>query len=275
MHDDAFREILRLHGLSWSGYRRVRRGVKKRLRDHMLALGCRSLTEYLERLESDREERQKGARLMDVSVSRFFRDRGLWEALEAEVLPGLMRTREESILAWSAGCACGEEAYSLKIVWQTLCSRFEHPPEFAIWATDANPDFLERARQGVYTRSSLRELPDEARTIFLEREPRADRYAVSECLKAGIRWQVHDLIREEAPSSGFHMVLLRNNLLTYYEKSMQIPAFNRVVSALKPGGMLIVGDREKLPPRSPPFTPLGRCPLILQKREESVGLGCR
>ncbi len=267
MDDDGFREILRLYGLSWSGYRRVRKGVKKRLRDHMVALGCRSLREYLERLEQNPQERQKGARRMDVSISRFFRDRALWQALEREVLPALILEQGGRIRAWSAGCACGEEVYSLRIVWQILRSRFEDLPEFEIWATDANPDFLERARQGLYARSSLRELSVEARSAFLREEPGGDRYAVSECLKAGIRWRVHDLIREEAPSSGFHMVLLRNNLLTYYEKSMQIPAFCSVVSALRPRGMLVVGNREKLPPGSPTFTPLGCCPLILERKE--------
>ena len=87
MRDDQFREILRVFGLSWDGYRRVRRGVKKHLQAHMVTLGSRSVTEYLERLEGDGEASEEAERLMTVSISRFFRDIGLWQALGRGVLP--------------------------------------------------------------------------------------------------------------------------------------------------------------------------------------------
>jgi chemotaxis protein methyltransferase CheR len=89
MRDDQFREILRVFGLSWDGYRRVRRGVKKHLRAHMVTLGSRSVTEYLDRLEGDGEAREKAERLMTVSKIRFFRVNGLRQAQERD---GISRT---------------------------------------------------------------------------------------------------------------------------------------------------------------------------------------
>ena len=265
MHDEQFREILHFFGRSWSGYRRVRRGVMKRLRAHMLALDCRSLKEYLQRLEMDTEERQKSERCLDVSISRFFRDRNLWQVLECEVLPGLILGAEEGIRVWSAGCACGEESYSMKIVWQTLYNRFDRLPELELWATDANPAFLERAREGIYTPSSLKELPDRLRSTCFDRMPRKNRFALSTSLKRDIVWRQHNLVSEAPPSTGFHLVFLRNNLLTYYDKRLQIPAFGRVVSALREGGMLIIGDRERLPLESPQLVPVSSCPMIFEK----------
>jgi chemotaxis methyl-accepting protein methylase len=267
MTDEQFREILRFFGLSWQGYRRVRRGVKKRLRARMLALGLRSASEYLQRLEADEEEREETERLMTVSISRFFRDGGLWQALECELLPGLVRGGEERIRGWSAGCACGEEAYSLKIVWKALRKRFDYVPELELWATDANPVLLEEAKHGVYGLSSLRDVPEGIRIDHFERKPGESRFAVSPSLKEGIRWGLHNLLADEPPSSGFHIVLLRNNLLTYYEKRLQIPAFQRVVSALRPGGMLIIGNREKLPQEAGSFVPVSTCPLVFKKAE--------
>jgi chemotaxis methyl-accepting protein methylase len=231
----------------------------------MLALECRGLEEYLQRLERDAEERRKGERFMDVSISRFFRDMDLWQALEGEVLPGLILGADHGIRVWSAGCACGEEAYSLKIVWQTLCNRFEGLPALELWATDANPVFLERAREGIYTPSSLKEVPDRLRDTCFECLPRRNRFALSASLKRDIVWRPHNLVSEDPPSSGFHMVFLRNNLLTYYEKRLQIPAFGRVVSALREGGVLIVGLRERLPLESPQLVPLSCCPMIFEK----------
>lgn len=265
MTDDQFREILRFFGLSWEGYRRVRRGVKKRLRARMLALDLRSVKEYLQRLAADDEERDETERLMTVSISRFFRDRGLWQALECELLPALVQGGEGRISGWSAGCACGEEAYSLKIVWHALRSRFDCLPELDLWATDANPVLLDKAREGVYGPSSLREVPDGLRIALFERKRGENRFAVSGSLKEGIRWRVHNLLLDEPPSTGFHIVFLRNNLLTYYEKRLQIPAFHRVVSALRPGGMLIIGKREKLPWEAGSFIPVSSCPEAFKK----------
>jgi chemotaxis methyl-accepting protein methylase len=265
MHDEQFREILRFFGLSWSGYRRVRRGVKKRLRAHMLALECRSLKEYLQRLEIDREERQKSERFTDVSVSRFFRDRDLWQALEGEVLPGLILGADEGIRVWSAGCACGEEAYSLKILWQTFSRRFEGLPELELWATDANPVLLERAREGIYPPSSLKELPDQLRGTCFECLPRKNRFVLSASLKGDILWRQHNLVSEDPPSAGFQLIFLRNNLLTYYEKRLQIPAFRRIVSALREGGVLIIGKKERIPPECGPLVPLATCPFAFEK----------
>ena len=77
--------------------------------------------------------------------------------------------------------------------------------------------------------------------------------------------RVHNLVREEPPSSGFHLVFLRNNLLTYYEKRLQIPAFRRIVSSLRPGGVLIIGKKEKLPVECNDFVPLANCPFAYGK----------
>ena len=267
MHDEQFREILSFFGLSWAGYRRVRRGVKKRLRAHMLALECRNLKEYLQRLETDKEERRKGERFMDVSISRFFRDMGLWQALEGEVLPGMTLGADEGIRVWSAGCACGEEAYSLRIVWQTLHNRFDRLPELELWATDANPVFLERAREGIYTQSSLKELPDRLRNTCFDHLPGKNRFALSASLKRDIVWRLHNLVSDDPPSAGFDLIFLRNNLLTYYEKRLKIPAFGGVVSALREGGVLIVGKKERIPPECGPLVPLATCPFAFEKAE--------
>jgi chemotaxis protein methyltransferase CheR len=265
MRDDQFREILRVFGLSWDGYRRVRRGVKKHLRAHMVTLGSRSVTEYLDRLEGDGEAREEAERLMTVSISRFFRDIGLWQALERGVLPELVRRGEDRIRVWSAGCACGEEAYSLRIVWQALGDRCDGLPDLELRATDANPSFLEKAREGIYGPSSLKELPDEWRASCFSRIPGEDRFTLADSLKEGIRWGIHNLVREEPPASGFHLVFLRNNLLTYYEKRLQVPAFHRIVSALRPGGVLIIGKKERIPGECGPFVPLTSCPYAFEK----------
>ena len=134
MDDRQFRELLHRFELSWDGYRKVRKGVKKRIRRHMQQLKCQNVRDYFVALEKDKEQRRQCERLMTVSISRFFRDRGLWLMLENEVLPCIIDNNKALVKVWSAGSACGEEVYSFKILWDRLRERFESsvPGEVAI-----------------------------------------------------------------------------------------------------------------------------------------------
>ena len=120
MDDEGFRQLLNRFGYSWKGYRRVRKGVKRRLSRHMQQLGCRSLEEYLRCLESDGGLQRQFTNVMSVSVSRFFRDRALWKIMEEHIVPGIVRENEDRVRVLSIGCACGEEVYSFKIIWKGL-----------------------------------------------------------------------------------------------------------------------------------------------------------
>ncbi len=273
MRDERFREVLRYFGLSWEGYRRVRRGVKKRLQAHMLALGTRSVKEYLERLEADPAEGREAERLLRVSISRFFRDVVLWHGLAQDVLPELTRRGGGPVRVWSAGCGCGEEAYSFRMIWQALGERIGGLPELELWATDASPDFLDKAREAVYGAGSLKEVPEEWRRACFDRRPRGNRFSLHRELKRDIRWRVHDLVREEPPAAGFHLVFLRNNLLTYYEKKVRDPVFQRIASALGPEGILILGKKERLPGEEGSLVPLIGCPYAYKKVGEPAARG--
>ncbi|MBW1896730.1 MAG: hypothetical protein JRI47_06700, partial [Deltaproteobacteria bacterium] len=159
MDDQQFRQLLRLFDLSWEGYRKVRKGVKKRISRHMHTRGYRTMDGYLSALGQSPEDRQACERLLTVSISRFFRDPSLWQALENEILPEIITVNRDKVNAWSAGCACGEEAYSLKILWDVMRSDYQECPALHVLATDSNPVYLNKARNGIYTRSSLKEMP--------------------------------------------------------------------------------------------------------------------
>ena len=246
MDDQQFRCLLDFLGLSWAGYRKVRKGVKKRLSRFMQQLRFRRIDEFLLAMEGNPELRKQVEILMTVSVSRFFRDRGLWEALEKHVLSEIINRGDENIRAWSAGCACGEEVYSFKILWGTIRRRLEKLPELDLWATDMNPLYLEKAREGVYPLSSLKELSPEWRRAYFELQTESQ-FAVSDFLKEGVLWRVHNLLTDVPPQTGFQVIFLRNNLLTYYKDEVKNAALGRIIESLAPGGFLIIGSHEKLP----------------------------
>jgi chemotaxis protein methyltransferase CheR len=264
MDDQQFRNLLDFLRFSWAGYRKVRKGVRKRVSRYMQQAGFRGIDEFLSAIERNPDLRKQVEILMTVSVSRFFRDRRIWEALERHVLPEIIGKRDEKVKVWSAGCACGEEPYSFKILWDAMQRRFERLPELELWATDMNPSYLEKARGGVYPLSSLKELPPEWRIGYFR--PREEsRFAVSDFLKEGVLWKVHNLLTELPPQRDLQIIFLRNNLLTYYKDEVKIPAVKRIIESLAPEGFLILGAHEKWPAEGQTLAPFPHHPNIFQK----------
>ena len=274
MDDDQFRQILDYFGLSWKGYRRVRKGVKRRLARYLQDQGFRGMEPFLTALGRDPGQRAEAEKLLSVSISRFFRDRNLWQAIEEFVFPALIAGETQKIKVWSAGCAGGEEAYTFKILWEKTRERVGQMPGLELWATDFNPEYLARAQEGAYSAGSLKELPDELRPNYLRSLPH-QRFSVTDTIKEGVRWKVHHLCRDDPPAKDFSLIFLRNNLLTYYQDALRDPAFSIVTAALIPGGFFITGAREKLPYGFTVLLPFSGHPGIYQKTPAPLHLDNR
>jgi chemotaxis protein methyltransferase CheR len=245
MDDEQFRQILDYFGLTWKGYRRVRNGVKKRLVRYMQDSEYRGVEFFLAALNEDQMRQAEVGRLLTVSISRFFRDWNLWKAIAEFVLPEIISKSAGATRVWSAGCARGEEAYSFVILWENWSRGKDRVPRLKLWATDMNPEYLIRAQKGVYSSTSLREIPEEWRPEYFHAVG-GNREEISESIKGKILWEVHDLIADPPPAGGFHIIFLRNSLLTYYSEALQRPVLAKVIESLSPGGFLIVGSHEKL-----------------------------
>ncbi len=265
MDDQQFRQLLNQFGLSWDGYRKVRRGVKKRIGRHMQAIGCRTMQEYILALDQHKDAKQLCERLMTVSISRFFRDRALWQAIENQILPTIIKENRKGVKVWSAGCACGEEVYTFKILWHAQGGHFQCLPKLEIWATDMNPVYLDKARAGIYLSSSLKEIPGGFRALCFRSSTTKQGYAVAEHLKKGIKWRCHNLLLD-TPVTNFQVVFLRNSLLTYYDDELKAPAFKKLLDGLARSGFLIIGSHEKIPSGVRGLLPFGHHPCIFQKK---------
>jgi chemotaxis methyl-accepting protein methylase len=201
---------------------------------------------------------------MTVSISRFFRDQRLWEVLQEEILPGLIERHREKIRVWSAGCASGEEVYSIRILWDNLGESMAHMPELEITATDMNPMYLERARAGIYASSSLKEVPEKFKSVYFQKTADSKRYSVDSELKRGIIWKTHHLL-SDPPGSQFDLIFLRNNLLTYYQDESKKSGLEKVTNCLASEGFLIIGSHERLPHEAPALLPFGSLSYVFTK----------
>ncbi|MBW2621900.1 MAG: hypothetical protein JRD68_03250 [Deltaproteobacteria bacterium] len=265
MDDQHFRQLLIRFELSWEGYRKVRKGVKKRLDRRMLRLGCRDSASYLKLMDIDEEERRVCRKLLTVSISRFFRDKALWRFLETRILPRVLDRPEKTVRVWSAGCACGEEAYSMKILYEEVKTRRVYSSKLEILATDLNPVYLEKAKQGIYSASSLKGVPEKRLSLYFDSPDKENSYKVSTRHRNGIDFREHDLLSKPWPGP-FHIIFLRNNLLTYYQDGLKIPALEALVKQLAPEGFLLIGSHERMPPIDSALEPLRGCGYIFQDK---------
>lgn len=265
-----FALLLDRFALCAEGYRKVRKGVQKRIVRHMQRLGCPSMKVYLERLDADEVAEREARNLMDVSISRFFRDGELWRTLEGEILPPLIAGHPSGLRIWSAGCALGQEVYSIRMLWACLADGATAMPPLDLLATDVNPVYLERAIEGVYPARALAQVPEEARARFFLPAGRG-RVRVAGELRQSIHWQVHDLATHPPPAREVHIVFLRNNLLTYYRKEIVEATLPAIAGSVAGDGFLVIGRKEHLPGFLEGFDPHPAVPCLL-RRQRADGL---
>ncbi len=237
----------RLH-LHWIGYRKVRRRVYKRISARLQSLELHSLADYRSYLEIHPEEWDILDSFCWIPISRFYRDKDVFEFLEQDVLPSLARqalAQSESVLrCWSIGCAAGEEPYSLSLLWKLkLQARFP-TVQLIILATDIDDQAIARAQQGCYPPSSLRDLPEGWRTQGF------DHTAEGSCIKTEFRKSVTLLvqdIRQAVPEETFHLVMCRYSVFTYFDAPLQSKTLQQFAGRMLRGGALVVGKNETLP----------------------------
>ncbi|MGE5277115.1 MAG: CheR family methyltransferase [Acidobacteriota bacterium] len=233
---------------AWPGFRRVRRQVCRRIGRRVQDLKLPDWEAYRLYLETHPEEWALLDSLCRIPVSRFFRDRVVFERIGTEVLPGLaqaaMARGERRLNCWSAGCASGEEPYSLMILWRSELARRFPDLSLAIIATDIDEKLIERARAARYRASSLRELPSEWIDSAFARSGSV--FELRQEFRQGIEFRCED-IRKRTPAGPFDLILCRNLAFTYFGAPLQRETAERILRELRPGGALVVGLRERLP----------------------------
>lgn len=252
-------------GLSWAGYRKVRHQVCKRIARRLDELGLPDTGAYRSWLATHPDEWRVLEGLTPITLSRFYRDRDVFDYLRDALLPELVRLAAQraatTLQALSLGCASGEEPYTLALLWR-LGMRPPAGMRLHVLATDVNEAVLARARRGCYTSGSLACLPD---SWIAQAFDRVDgEYCLRAAYREGVEFLRQD-IREQLPHGTFDLVLCRNLAFTYFDG----PAQRRVLAALrtrlKPGGALVIGRRERLPAPVADLTPCAAVSGIFRK----------
>lgn len=236
-------------GLRWEGFRTFRGTVRKRLARRMNELGIADIPAYRARLDVDASEWVVFDGMCRIPISRLYRDHAVYERLGREILPARARAAaaagRTTVRVWSAGCASGEEPYTVAIVWWLEVGPGAPGVDLELLATDVDATMLARAERGSYDEGSLRELPPELRAQALLRDDGGG-WRVREELRRGITFRRQDM-RTTLPDGWFDVILCRNSAFTYLDEPVQRTLVERIVERLYVGGVLVIGSHERLP----------------------------
>jgi two-component system, chemotaxis family, CheB/CheR fusion protein len=241
---DALVEYLRNErGFDFSGYKRP--SLVRRVRRQMQLVGVGSYEEYLDYLQVHPEEFTALFNMILINVTSMFRDPDAWEDLGASVLPEVLRNRPSGPLrVWSAGCASGEEAFSLAICLAEALGPEEFRSRVKIYATDVDEDALAQARQATYPASKVADLPAELLERYFDRQNGDDRYTFRKDLRRCVIFGRNDLV-QDAPISRIDLLACRNTLM-YFNAEQQERIVQRLHFALNRTGVLFIGKAETL-----------------------------
>ena len=231
-----------VRGFDFTAYKRTT--LTRRIVKRMETAGISGVDRYREFLDGHPDEFDALFNTILINVTSFFRDGDVWDALRDGLLPQLIASREpgEPIRIWSAGCASGQEPYSIVMLLADALGIDTARERLKVYATDVDQEALAEARRAVFTDRQIVDVPPALATKYFERD--GDRHAFHRDLRRCVIFGRHDLIKD-APISRVDLLLCRNTLM-YFNADAQARIMARFHFSLRPGGLLLLGRAEML-----------------------------
>ena len=235
--------IKQSHGFDFTSYKRS--SLMRRLQRRMQALKIFIYSDYEEYLKINPEEFTFLFNSIEVNFTDFFRDTLAWQYLATEIVSQIIqgKTESEPIRIWSAGCASGEETYTLVIMLAQALGRERFRARVRIYGTDVDKDALDQARQATYHASQITGIPSRLLNQYFEQAE--DKYIFCKDLRRSIIFGHHNIL-ENAPMSQIDLLVCRN-VLIYFNLESQTRALIRFHFGLKDSGFLFLGNSEMIP----------------------------
>ena len=237
---DVFTHLRLRTGQDFTNYKRAT--VLRRIERRLTIREITSLSKYAMYIREHSEEADALLRELLISVTNFFRDKPVWDKVEATVIPALIQGKRagDHLRIWVAGCATGEEAYSLAMLFADAASNLPYTPDIQIFATDLDEEAIAKARSGFYSATEIADVsPERLRRYFVKEQ---DGFRIRRELRELVLFAHHNLIKDP-PFSHLDLISCRN-LLIYLNRSAQERAMEVLHFALDPGGYLLVGTAE-------------------------------
>jgi two-component system, chemotaxis family, CheB/CheR fusion protein len=254
--DEDFETLLsyikRNRGFDFTGYKRP--SLMRRVRRRMESVHVESFGEYLDYVQTHEDEFAELFNTILINVTAFFRDPAPWEYVGEHIVPQIAERKERGsqIRVWSTGCATGEEAYTIAMVFAERLGERTLSERVKIYATDIDDGALVHGRHGIYTPKDLEPVPDELREKYFEQYDGG--FAFRRDLRRSVIFGRHNLI-EDPPISHIDFLVARNTLM-YLSPEKQSSILGKFHFALTDSGFLFLGKSELMLTRSNLFVPV-------------------
>jgi chemotaxis methyl-accepting protein methylase len=238
------RQIAQTSGFTVEAYKD--KCIRRRIAVRMRACGVHTYDDYRALLSRSPGEYERLRDALTINVTRFYRNADTWNLLRRIVLPALFDRPRVEIRVWSAGCASGEEPYTLAMLAAEVLDQAGRGGELSrltIDATDIDRASLDRARAACYRREGLTEMPSELMGAYFE--DAGEQRRVTDRVRRRVQVRPHDLSRDGPPRTDYDLILCRN-VVIYFDRPMQERLFEAFADALLPGGFLVLGKVETL-----------------------------
>jgi two-component system, chemotaxis family, CheB/CheR fusion protein len=256
LEDQAFENLLEYfrqsRGFDFTGYKHS--SLKRRLHKQMSLRHIDNFTDYLDYIQVHPEEFLPLFNTILINVTSFFRDPNAWNYLQTQIVPEILSKKldTDSIRIWTAGCASGEEAYTLAMIWAEALGSEAFRQRVKIYATDVDEEALKEARQAIYTEHSVALIPEPLKVKYFDHV--SGKYIFRPDIRRAVIFGRHDLV-QDAPISRLDLLVCRNTLM-YFNAETQGKILNRFHFALQNSGFLFLGKAEMLLTHSNLFTPV-------------------
>ena len=239
-------------GFDFSGYKRS--SLSRRICKRMQSVNVENFSDYLDYLEVHPNEFIELFNTILINVTCFFREVKSWEYITNEIIPNIINNKRpnRSIRIWSAGCASGEETYTIAMLLAEALGMEEYSLRVKVFATDVDMEALNYARQANYSHKQVENLPSELLEKYFESIN--NHFVIQKELRRGVIFGRHDLV-QDAPISRIDLLICRNTLM-YFNSEPQSKIIDRFHFALNNNGFLFLGKAEMLFSRNNLFSPL-------------------
>jgi chemotaxis protein methyltransferase CheR len=212
--------------------------MERRVRSFADRRGAKSLTEYMTMLKASKDEVDEFLDRVTINVSQLWRNPEQWALLGERVIP-LLAEETGRVRCWSAGSSYGAEAYTLAATCLAVAPNIKSD----VLGTDIDKRMVAKAREGFFTDEDARSAPRHQLDKWFDKT--AGGYEAKRELKAMTRFEIGDLLRIRPKRAAFDLVLCRNTVI-YFTDEVRDGLHARLASTLRPGGVLVVGGRERI-----------------------------
>lgn len=271
LHDNEFEDIFNAiysrYGLNLNYYKPAT--ISRRIERRMKLLSCDSVGRYSNILNNDPKELNNLYGDLMIGVTDFFRDKKTFDNFRKTVLPNLFTTleKDDELRIWVAGCATGQEAYSIMI---SVCEELNDESKFSkvkLFASDSFKPHVDKASNGLYTDNDVKSIPEKILQKYFSKKGK-NHYQINSNIRNKVVFSHHD-ITSDPPFTRLHMVSCRN-LLIYFNNEARLRALSTFHFTLQPEGLLFLGNSESVTPLETEFIPLDRKNNIYKRAPGSI-----